>query len=106
MYEVDWGILEKDFIEFYNEEIDQNLEVNYCKTCKEIEYKMREYRLRHFQDFKVYELCGIKEVQIKHHITYKPEKIIRICHSCHGKVHNKTFPNPLWKEKRKEIKRD
>ncbi len=100
LQEVNWGILEKDWIELYDEGIDQSLEVNYCEVCRTIEYEMKEYKSQHFQDFKLCELCGIKDVQVNHHIKYKPEKIIRICRSCHGKIHHKGFPNPLWKEKK------
>lgn len=97
---VNWEILNEDFFKLYRKGIHQNIEVNYCETCKNIEYAMREYRLQHVEDFKMCELCGIKDAQIKHHITYNPEKIIRVCRSCHGKIHHKGFPNPLWKEKR------
>ncbi len=54
--DIDWEILEKDYIELYSQGIDQNLEVNYCETCRKIEYSMREYRLLHIQDFKICEL--------------------------------------------------
>ncbi len=104
LFKVNWEILNKDFIELYNQGIDQNLEVNYCKTCRNIEYSMREYKIQHFQDFEICELCGIKDSQIKHHITYNPEKIIHVCRSCHGKIHYKAFPHPLWKEKRNRTK--
>ena len=102
LFKADWEILNKDFIELYSQGIDQNLEVNYCETCRKIEYAMREYRLQHFQDFKLCELCGIKDAQIRHHIIYNPEKIIMVCRSCHGKIHYKGFPNPLWKERRNQ----
>lgn len=100
--EVDWEILRKDFIELYSQGIDQNLEVQYCETCRKIEYSMRDYRLQHYEDFKSCQLCGTKEGQVRHHINYNPEKIIRICRSCHGKIHHKGFPNPLWKERRNQ----
>lgn len=100
LFKMDWEILNQDFIELYSQGIDQSLEVNYCETCRKIEYAIREYRMLHFNDFKLCELCGIKDAQVRHHITYNPEKIIRICRSCHGKIHYKQFPNPIWKERR------
>jgi hypothetical protein len=105
LFKVDWEILNKDFLELYDQGIDQNLEVNYCDTCRKIEYDMRKYRLEHSYDFTLCELCGIKDYQIKHHITYKPEKIIKVCRSCHGKIHHKEFPNSLWKERRVKKKK-
>ena len=41
---VDWEILKKDFFKLYRKGIVQNLEVNYCETCRKIEYAMRKYR--------------------------------------------------------------
>jgi len=64
---------------------------------------MREYRLQHSQDFNLCELYGIKDARVEHHITYNPEKIIRLCRSCHGKVHYKDFPNPLWKQRKSKL---
>ncbi|MEJ2251956.1 MAG: hypothetical protein P8Y97_20135 [Candidatus Lokiarchaeota archaeon] len=46
-------------------------------------------------------LCGeITNDIIKHHVFYKPTKILRVCRLCHAAIHHSTFPNPYWNQKR------
>ncbi len=99
IYSVKWDILEEDINDLFSKGIDPNIEINYCNICREIEYAKREYRLKYLSNSKFCELCGIKEAELDHHITYNPSKIIRLCRSCHGKLHKKDFTNPIWKEK-------
>jgi len=101
--EVDWTILQGGA---YNPKVQQHLinikiEINHCNTCKRMEYTKQEYRKKCLKIADLCELCGEKEAELTHHITYNPVKTIRLCRSCHGVLHKKEFPNPLWKEKRK-----
>ena len=34
------------------------------------------------------EICNIREAKIKHHLTYKPEKIMLVCSKCHRIIHS------------------
>lgn len=36
------------------------------------------------------QICGNTENIVNHHTSYDPEKIIKVCCSCHRKIHNKT----------------
>ena len=36
-------------------------------------------------------------------IRYDPEVIIKLCRSCHGRVHAKGFPNPIWKQRKSNL---
>jgi hypothetical protein len=103
MNSIDWNILREDFSELYREGVDMNIEVNFCEICREMEYSVKTYRLKYYEDYKLCELCGKKKAKVNHHITYDPERILRLCRSCHGKVHKKEFPHPLWKQKRKDF---
>ena len=101
--EVDWTILQYGG---YNAKIQENpyninIEVNHCTICKKMEYTKQEYKNKCLKVADICELCGEKEAALTHHITYKPAKTIRLCRSCHGVLHKKEFPNPIWKEKRK-----
>jgi len=101
--EVDWTILQGGA---YNPRVQSHLinikiEVNHCNICKKMEYSKQEYRKKCLKNADICELCGEKEAELTHHITYKPAKTIRLCRSCHGVLHKKEFPNPIWKEKRK-----
>lgn len=31
--------------------------------------------------------CGNKKDNIFHHVSYNPEVVVRLCRSCHGKIH-------------------
>jgi len=100
--EVDWNILEGGA---YSTKITENpynlkIEVNHCNICKKMEYSKQEYRHTCLKVADLCELCGEKEAELTHHITYEPAKTIRLCRSCHGVLHKKEFPNPIWKEKR------
>ena len=100
---VDWTILEGGA---YNPKvqgnvIDVKIEINHCKICKKMEYAKREYRNNCLKRADKCEICGEKNAELTHHITYKTAKTIRLCRSCHGVLHKKEFPNPIWKEKRK-----
>ncbi|KKL50949.1 hypothetical protein LCGC14_2300370, partial [marine sediment metagenome] len=79
---------------------DRTFGVNYCKPCLEIEYSLKKYRELYYIDLLICELCLKVKSTLNHHITYNPEKIVHVCHSCHGKIHSKPFPHALWKEKR------
>jgi len=38
------------------------------------------------------ELCGKQDKRIeRHHIRYRPERTINICHPCHFKCHHQSF---------------
>ena len=70
------------------------IEIGYCKTCRKIEYSKWEYWSKYRKDFKnnkKCELCLEKDGELDHHITYNPATIIRLCRSCHGKLHKKRF---------------
>jgi hypothetical protein len=41
------------------------------------------------------QLCGKLDKLERHHLIYKPERVIKLCHLCHFKVHY--FPNLLTK---------
>lgn len=101
--EVDWNILQDGA---YNAKILENpynvrIEVNHCNICKKMEYKKKEYKEKCLKVADLCEICGVKNAELTHHITYNPAKTIRLCRSCHGVLHKKEFPNPIWKEKRK-----
>lgn len=53
----------------------------------------------HLREIINFIISPVKEAELDHHLNYHPPKIIRLCRSCHGKLHKKDFPNPLWKEK-------
>jgi hypothetical protein len=99
---VEWSILEEDINNLFSKRIDPNIEINYCNICKKIEYSKRDYRLKYLTHSKLCEICSKKEAELDHHITYNPPEIIRLCRSCHGKLHKKDFPNPIWKQKRRK----
>ena len=101
--EVDWTVLENGA---YNAKIHENLMiiniiVNHCNICKKMEITKQEYREKCLKNADLCELCGEKNAELTHHITYKTAKTIRLCRSCHGVLHKNEFPNPLWEEKRK-----
>ncbi|MFW9878582.1 MAG: hypothetical protein ACFFG0_36335 [Candidatus Thorarchaeota archaeon] len=99
---VNWDILLEDFYITYKKGIDSYLELNYCNICRKIEYSKKMFRSDNLKDKNLCEICEKNEAEIKHHITYDPPKTIKICRSCHGKIHKfgSNFPNPLWKEKK------
>lgn len=104
--EVDWTILEGGA---YSKRLPENpynlkIEVNHCNICKKMEYAKQEYREKYLKNADLCEICGVKNAELTHHITYKPAKTIRLCRSCHGVLHKKAFPNPIWKEKRNKQK--
>ncbi len=106
--EVDWTILQNGA---YNIKIQENLvniniEVNHCNICKKMEYLKQEYRKNCLKIADVCEICSEKKAELTHHITYNPAKTIRLCRSCHGVLHKKEFPNPLWEEKRKKLEEE
>ncbi|MFX1258157.1 MAG: hypothetical protein ACFFAN_09880 [Promethearchaeota archaeon] len=100
--EVDWAILQDGVYNAKIQEnlIDINIEVNHCNICKKMEYAKQEYREKCLKIADLCELCGKKNAELTHHITYDPPKTIRLCRSCHSVLHKKDFPNPIWKEKR------
>lgn len=54
--------------------------------------------------------CGSTENLERHHITYKPSRIVILCQSCHNRLHNPDFPplkkyNP-FKDKLKRMKEE
>ena len=106
--EVDWTILQGGA---YNPKVQQHLinikiEINHCNICKRMEYAKQEYRKKCLKSADICEICGEKKAELTHHITYKPAKTIRLCRSCHGVLHKKEFPNPLWEEKRKKLEEE
>ena len=103
--EVDWTILQNGAynIKIQEKLIDINIEVNHCNICKKMEYIKHDYRNKCLKSADVCEICGEKKADLTHHITYKPAKTIRLCRSCHGVLHKKEFPNPLWEEKREKL---
>jgi len=102
--ECEWEILKEGIYnkKLTEENLDLVIEVKYCKICKKIEYAKKTFRNEYLKSQKLCELCRKNESTIEHHIKYNPPKIIEICNSCHGKIHNfgKNFPNPLWKDRR------
>ena len=104
---VDWTILQDGAYNIKIQEnlVDINIEVNHCKICKRMEYAKKEYRKKNLKKTDLCEICEEKSAELTHHITYNPTKTIRLCRSCHGVLHKKDFPNPLWKEKRIPQKR-
>ena len=104
LYRVKWDLLKEDFFKLYEEGIELSLELEYCETCRKIEYSKKKYRLKHNNEFKLCELCVKNKAEVRHHITYSPEIIIKLCRSCHGKVHSKGYPNHLWKQRKNQIK--
>ena len=106
--EVDWAILKDGAYNVKIQEnlVDINIEVNHCNICKKMEYAKKEYRNNCLKRTDVCEICGEKKAELTHHITYKTAKTIRLCRSCHGVLHKKEFPNPLWEEKRKKIEEE
>jgi hypothetical protein len=105
LFKVNWEILREDMFDLYNKGLSAHYEVNFCDTCRTIEYAKKQYRAENTRDYNVCELCGIGDAELDHHIIYKTEVKIRICRSCHGKIHKfgKNFPNPLWKEKKEKL---
>lgn len=101
---VKWDILLEDIYSLYEKGIDYYLELNYCNICRKIEDSKKKFRSQNLKSMNLCELCERNEAELKHHITYDPPKTIRICRSCHGKIHKfgNNFPNPLWKERKSE----
>jgi hypothetical protein len=99
---VKWDILLEDYNIIYTKGIDLDLELNYCPICRKIESSKKEFRSENLKSMNLCELCEKNKAEIIHHITYNPSKTIKICKSCHGKIHKfgKYFPNPLWKDKK------
>ncbi len=102
---VNWDILLEDIYSLYEKGTDYYLELNYCNICRRIEDSKKKFRSQNLKSMNLCELCERKEAELTHHITYDPPKTIKICRSCHGKIHKfgNNFPNPLWKEKRSKI---
>lgn len=100
---VNWDILLDDYCILYEQVTDPHLEINYCNICRRIEYSKKKFRSENLKSMNLCELCERKETELTHHITYDPPKTIKICRSCHGKIHRfgNNFPNPLWKETKK-----
>lgn len=104
LYSVNWELLQEDCFKLYDKGVFISLELEYCDPCRKIEYSLREYRKKHDKNDMSCELCGNKESGVvRHHVTYNPEVIIKLCRSCHGKVHARGFPNPIWKQRKSEL---
>jgi len=43
-------------------------------------------------------ICGSDKMLVRHHVTYRPPKVVILCASCHWKVHNS-----IWKIPRDKI---
>lgn len=100
-----WALLGENAFEFFEKGIVVAFEIYFCETCREMEYAKKEYRAKYFEIINQCEICNGKKDLVNHHITYVPEKIIGVCRSCHGKIHGKKFPNPLWKQQKKNVKK-
>lgn len=88
----------------WHEEMVPRVELHYCENCKKKEYdekrKKDQERKRREKLKIICRLCGkVDNNIIKHHITYDPPEIIKVCRPCHGFIHACTFPNGLWEQK-------
>ncbi|KKM94923.1 hypothetical protein LCGC14_1193380 [marine sediment metagenome] len=82
-----------------SEGLESDIELYFCDKCKIEEYnKIRVAKLCVH--------CKERDWVLRHHITYEPELIIKVCYKCHkgeGGIHWWGFPNLLWKQRKTEI---
>ena len=80
----------------FSKDLDSDIEIIYCNECKAQKYTKKREKKLCFQ-------CVERRWKIKHHITYNPERTIKVCSKCHSLIHNSGFPNPLWKQRREDF---
>jgi len=83
----------------YSEELDPDIELVYCDECKAQKYAKRRKAKLCFH-------CKKRDWEINHHIAYHPELTIKVCPTCHSKIHNSGFPNLLWKQKKEDFENE
>ena len=57
-----------------------------CEVCLKTPFEKARFFYTHYKEMKNCVICG-KEGELSHHISYHPPLIIKLCRSCHNKLH-------------------